>query len=302
MRRRSSLWVSGLVATALLATCKGTTEPSTTTSQAPFITAKRAWRPGERDSLIAQIESTHVWSAPFIGDISDLAPQIYGDTDSVVVIIRNAAVPISQWKWKGLMSEIQADTPPSFDSTWSVNAFDIRTIDQTQTPTDTILDVLGTMWSKVGAQTYHGFIMADRCHSSGGALRGQCMAGRFPYTKGKGYVPVNTASFSAASDTLGAGGGEYRQSDGSYWEANGGTFEIVNSIYPSASSTTVTSGPYTGGTSAAGTAFGQINNVTMPKVLPTAGTGFTVYLDFRSVAVPIVRLTCVFRAGTCHAS
>jgi hypothetical protein len=265
--------------------------PTSPTFMAEFITAKRAWRPGERDTLIAQIQRTHALVLPFVGDISDLAPQLFADTDSVVVIVRNPALLAS--RSDNRLWAVAADSGPAFDSTWTISGFDIRSIDQTQTPADTILDVVGTFWSKTGQDTYHGQMMADRCHSVGGAGRNTCMTARPPTTKSGGYVPVSTADFEANLDTLGAGGGQFRQSTREYWEANAGTFEIKSGTY-SSTANVVASGPYTGGTVYTGSVKGDLNTVKFPKVLPSAGPGFTVSLDFRTTAIPSVRITCVY--------
>jgi hypothetical protein len=291
MWQRSPLVVACLAGTALVSACREAAGPSAPAFVAEFITAKRAWLPGERDSTIAQIVRTRALVAPFVGDISDLAPQLFADTDSVVVIIRNPA--LLAIRWDGRMSAVAADSGPAFDSTWTITGFDIRSIDQSQSPVDTILDVVGTFWSKVGLDTYHGEMMADRCHNIGGDGRRTCMTSRPPTTKSGGYVTVNTASFSANLDTLGAGGGQFRQSTGEYWEANGGTFEIKSGTY-SNNPLVVASGPYTGGTMYSGSVKGDLNTVKMPKLLPSAGPGFTVSLDFRTTAIPSVRITCVF--------
>jgi hypothetical protein len=290
-RHRLSLRMACLAGTVLVATCKGSTEPSATTFVADFITVRRAWQPGERDSTIAWIQGSHSLVAPFVGDISDLAPQLFADTDSVVVIVRNPVLLAS--RSAGRLWAVAADTGPAFDSTWTITGFDIRSIDRSQTPGDTILDVVGAFWAKVGVETYHGQIIADRCHSMKGAQRDQCMTTRPATTKNGAYVRVNTGAFEANLDTLGAGGGQSRSSTSEYWEAAGGRFEIKSGSYQGVGRT-VTSGPYKGGLSLAGWVTGDLNKVAMPKVLPAAGPGFAISLDFRKTAIPSVQVTCLF--------
>jgi hypothetical protein len=271
--------------------CHDSTGPS---GQAPyeFITVRRAWRPGERDSLIARIIADSALSLPWAGNISSLAPQIYADTDSVVVIVRNPAYPAATAAVSGAAIE-QAPMPATWGGSWSVSVIDVRVID-TRAPADTFPDDVGIFWYNMNEPTWHGIAINDRCRDIGGAGRNTCMSSRPPTTKSGGYVTLDTDAFDAAADTIGAGGGELRSSTGYYWKATGGTFEVKSASY--GGSSTLTSGPFLGGTSATGTAYGDLNKVVMTQVTPqpSAPTSFTTSLDFRGSGVSATRLTCVF--------
>src|SRR5438105_998788 len=65
-----------------LAACGNNSSPE---APAPFITVKRHWQPGERAARIQSIIQNREFNFLYVGDISDLAPQIYADTDSVIV-------------------------------------------------------------------------------------------------------------------------------------------------------------------------------------------------------------------------
>src|SRR5260221_60092 len=82
---------AALILSALsVAACSDGIAPATE-APLPYITVRRHWHPGERDSTIARIQSTHALSLPYVGDVSDFAPALFADTDSVVVIIQNPA-------------------------------------------------------------------------------------------------------------------------------------------------------------------------------------------------------------------
>lgn len=283
-----SLGVAG--ALAILVACHESTSPQPE-APARYITAKRAWLPGERDALIAQIIRDRSFVFPYVGDVSDLAPAFFADPDSVVVIVPNPAytgsVAGAAFRAPGVA---ELTMPPAFDSTWIILGQDIRIIDTTQVPADTN-DWLGTFWAKKGEETWKGLVLAYRCTNRTGASLASCKTNRTATTSGS--ITVNTASFDASGAKSGAGGGERRFTTGEYWEGNSGTFLVSAAAYGTAS--TVTSGPYTGGTQASGSMQGRLNTIVMPRLLPTQdGSSITVDLDFRLTAIGAVRLTCLF--------
>jgi hypothetical protein len=260
---------------------------------AQFISARRAWRPGERDSLIQAVVANRSFLFPYVGDLSDYAPRIFADTDSVTVIVPNPLY-VTERRAGALGPTGSFDLfGARFAADWNIFGMDIREIDQTQSPTDTIIDWLATFWSNPAEDTWKGLVVAFRCGRVGGAALADCRASRSSTTPFGGNVGINTAEFNADEGKKGAGGGEFRQDSLQYWEANDGAFRVTAASYGADSE--VTSGPFTGGSIADGTMQGRMDSVVMPQLLPSAGPAIVVDFDFRFVPISAVRLTCVFR-------
>lgn len=269
MRRHR--WVV-LAAAALAGGCDGTS-PAPLGPQTEFITARRPWLPGERDAMIARIVRTRQLALPYVGDLSDNAVDLL-PLDSVTEIVAN---PL----W--VSSSVSAGYRPAFGLTglhvpgtgWTTVGLDIHTVNNNQ-GADTF-DWLGALWYNNADSTWKGIILA-----AGG---GTTLAA----------TTVNTTAFDAANAKSGAGGGEFRFSDGTTWLANGtGTpnqFSVGLSFF-FGTLTTVTTGPYLGGTSRTGLMSITINNVGLTRV---AGSG-TPTTQTASVSgfVGAVQLTCVF--------
>ncbi len=229
-----------------------------------FITARRAWLPGERAATIAAIQQYQSFGA-----LSDLAPLIYAATDSVTVVIRNPLYPASRTGGVSLA--------PAFDAAWNISGLFLHQVDITHPPqvaTDT-LDWLEVFWYDPSEPTWKGWTVADAPSGS------------------VSNVKLNTTSFDASGGISGAGGGEARSSTGQYWEANGGTMTGSGSY---GTPSTISSGQWTGGTAATGTMTGKLNKVNMPLVLPAPNKkldqSFT--FDFSKASIPAVQVICIF--------
>lgn len=234
---------------------------------AQFITMRRAWLPGERDSLIASVQRNHTLSGPYVGDLSPLAPQIFGATDSVTLVAPNPLYP----------SPPRSGIAPAaqFASGWSTIGLDLSIINQSSVPYDT-LSWLGLLWFNPSDSTWKGLTLAATAATT------------------VGLTTVNTPAFDASGATAGAGGGEAQQSTGTYWEARSGQIEITfNGIC--ITSTTITSGVYVGGNQRVCFFGGRLVNLTLPRLSgTTAPATQTINLDFRSSWILGVRITCVF--------
>ncbi len=269
MRRNGVVQFVLAACMAGLAACDDPAEPPVDEPSA-FISMKRAWLPGERQATIDAI----VAGGGF-GPYSDLAPVIYADPDSVVVIVANPDFSVRAAGQNLLVLE------PRFDASWNISGMDIRLIDDTQAPSDTT-DWTGVFWSNPTEATWNGFVFAATA------------------TNTFAPVAVSTTAFDASFGKSGAGGGENRQSTGAYWEANGPTSPAINTIQMNAvtftgTPTTVTSGPYSGGTQRNGTFQGRLKRVEMTRVLGTdLPATFEVDLDFRTTAIQGVELICQF--------
>jgi hypothetical protein len=270
-------------AMAAAASCGDSTSPPDVPH---FISVKRAWLPGERAARIASIIANREWVFPYVGDVSDMAPVVYADPDSVVVVVLDPQ-PSPRVVPTGLQ------LAPQFNAGWDISGMDIRIIDTTQVPADTS-DWLGVFWSNPAEQTQKGIVLADRCTGLTGAAKATCRTSRTVTTPGGANIAVNTASFDAALQKNGAGGGERRFTTLEYWEANSGNFRVTAATY--GGNSTVVTGPFTGGTQATGTMNGRMLNIGMPRLLPTVdGSSITVSFDFRMTAIGAMRLTCLFR-------
>ena len=267
-----------LVLLALVAACADPATPPDTVPQAEFITVRRAWRPGERDSTIARIRQTREFSFPYIGDISDDADRIYADTDSVTVMAPNPDFGVNGVNESSLLME------PRFATNWNITGVDVLEINSAANDT---LHWIGVFWSNPAEATWHGFAL-------GAAVR-TAATRTFPQTV------VNTNAFDASFGKTGAASGEVRTSTSpaTIWAGNGpGTFpnntlQISAANYGGAS--TVTTGPFLGGTAANGSMFGRMLTINMTRTQGTTNPStFSIGLDFRTTAIGAIRYVCVF--------
>lgn len=275
--RRNGGWLLLVGALGTAASCSDAAAPQEEDPPAQYVSVRRAWLPGERNSAIAQVVR-----GGGLGPFSSLAPIVFADPDSYTTIAPNPLYhPAAD-----LSFDVVGTRAPQFAASWLITGMDIRIVDNSQSPPDTT-DWLGAFWSNTSPpaappdeSTWKGFVYA---------------ASALPTIAS---TTVNTAAFDASGGKSGAGGGEARQSTGEYWEGNSGTIRITSGTYGAA--TPVASGPYTGGTTASGLMQGRMLNIGMPRVLPSPGTAITVDFSFQgapgSANPPInaVQLTCIF--------
>lgn len=260
-------WLCAVLLAAVLPACNDSaTEPD---PPSEYISARRAWRPGEREAMIALVESTGaLWG------FSDLARYAF-HPDSVTYFIRNPLYVAPRASARALLFHTM---PGTLDTTWTMVGYDLRMIDNSQSPPDTT-DWLQVFWYNNSEPTWKGYVV--------GASAGTTL----------GSTTVNTTAFDAAGGKSGAGAGEVRASITTYWQANGtatpNKYSISGSVFGATS--TVTSGPWTGGTVASGTMYGRLNGIGFTR---QTGTGlpatFTMDLDFRGTGVSASALTCIF--------
>ena len=261
MRSRHVLVVAAM---GLAAACADSTSPAPIVG-AHYLTLRRAWLPGERDSMIAFVVRTRALNV-LGNDISDLAPQLFA-ADSTTVV-----VPDPQYTTPSPAGLARA---PQFAAGWSAVGVDVFIRNTSVTPNDT-LSWLGVLWYNPADSTWKGLALAATLNTT------------LPLTT------INTASFNNSGDKTGAGAAEAQQSTGTYWEANGGQIQITQQIFCSGTNT-VTSGAFKGGTESICFFGGQLVNVTMPRLSgTTAPASQTFSLDFRNNLIFGARLTCVF--------
>ena len=262
----------------LVASCSDMTQPAPE-PPAQFIAVRRAWLPGERDSLIAHIIRDRLFVFPYVGDVSDLAPQFYADTDSVSTIVPNPA-------YTGAAPSIAGGGPmaapgAAAGTLWLASylhiGFKITTVNNNVSPPDTIFWHM-VLWEDTTNIANHGFTI------------GYSRASTFSLS------PINTTLFDNGFGKSGAASAEIHQGSGTFWAdvGTGGTFQITAQNYPGAFST-VTTGPYLGGLSRPGTQQGRVNNSKMTRQAGAENpNSFTVSVDYRVTGINSTELLCVF--------
>jgi hypothetical protein len=266
------------LAIVLVGACSDLTQP-VVEPPSQYIAVRRAWSPGERDSLVQYIVTHHTFVFPYVGDISDLAPQIYADTESTTVMVSNPAYTGAtvSMAYPGIAASPQAPSQALFSTTWNFVAAKITSVNNNVAPPDTVFWHMA-FWSDPLDASNHGFAI------------GFSRAATFNIT------PINTTTFDATFGKSGAAAGEVHLGTTTLWEDVGsaGNYQVTSQTYPGAFST-VTTGPYLGGQSRAGTQFGRVHNSSFTRIsgaeLPTT---FNVDFDYRTAGLPSTEILCVF--------
>lgn len=234
---------------------------------AQYTSVRRAWRPGERDSLLAFILRTGAW-----GMYSDLASIAVPKWDSVVDVVgppaRNARV-------RGAGPR----PAPQFESGWGTAGIDLRIV-YDSIPGGAIqedsIDWVMTFWWNPADSTWKGFIVRATANST------------------FNYANVNTVDFDASDGTRGVGGGESRLADTTDWRADDGRYRIsYNGGYGGLD--TVEAGPFTGGNVRTGQMGGRLDSIIMNRTggsSPPAVDTFT--YAFGGVRIYSQRVFCYY--------
>jgi hypothetical protein len=267
LRRLALATVLGGTA-ALGCGCGNTAEP-TDEEPAQYISVRRAWRPGERDSVAGYVVRTGAW-----GQYSELAATAVWAWDSTTDVILNP-------EWQPTAAPVPGlRLAARFAAGWGSAGIDVRIVFDSQPDVAGIqkdsLDWVITLWWNPADSTWKGYLLDATTDST--------------------FVErnVDTALLDASSGKDGAGGGESRAASGTYWEADDGTYRInENGNYGGLS--TITSGPFLGGNIQYGLMGGRLRRVRMPRISGTdAPTSQTVDYDFRSARIGSQRMFCYF--------
>lgn len=251
--------------------CEKTTEP-TDEEPAQYIAVRRAWRPGERDSVASYVVRTGAW-----GQYSELAPAAVLAWDSTSDVILNP-----EWQ-PAPAAAAGPQLAPQFQAGWGTAGVNVRIVFDS-IPGGTVqkdsLDWVITLWWNPADSTWKGYVVRATT------------AATFS------YQTLNTAAFDASGGKSGQGGGETRLASGTYWEADGGRYRITqNGNYGALS--TIASGPYQGGNIQYGLMNGRLRRITMPRItgadLPTSQT---VDYNFGSAPIGSQRMFCYFAPVT----
>ncbi len=173
---------------------------------------------------------------------------------------------------------------PQFATNWDITGIDVRMVNTTVLPVADTLHWIGVFWSNPAESTWKGFALVA--------------ANTNPATTTVPATTVNTTAFDASGGKSGAGVGEQRATATTTWLGNGGagvnTVQVTSAAWGGTS--TVTTGPFLGGTAAAGTMQGRMRTIDMTR---SSGAGapatFQVDLDFRVTAINGIRYVCIYK-------
>jgi hypothetical protein len=237
---------------------------------AQYIAVRRAWQPGERDSLRAYILRNNA-----LDEFSEVAAQSLDQEDSTTDVVPNPA-------WRGAAAlPAGVRLAPQFATGWGARGLDILVVFDSLPSTPSIerdsLDWIAVRWWNPADSTWKGWII------------NATTAGTFAT-----YVNVNTAAFNTSYAHTGVGAGELRLASGTYWEATSGRYRITsNGGYGAYSQ--LTGGPYLGGDYAVGTMLGRIRTVSMARQAGSDPPNPSI-VDFNFGFTPITswRIRCYF--------
>jgi len=247
---------------------------------AQFISVRRAWRPGERDSVVAFVLRTRVW-----GEWSDLAPLALAGWDSTSDIVPNplyhpaagAAGPSLAPQWSSGWSSLGMDIRIVFDSTPDVVGVEKDS-----------LDWVMTFWWNPSEAAWKGYVVKATTDTV------------WAQNPASGST-IDTITFDDTYGKSGLAGGEgrLRVDSATYWEAYSGKYWLTyNSGFGALQ--VISSGPYTGGNFQTGGSFGgRLLSVSMPREWGnTAPTTQSINWDFRTARINAQRIWCYFTPVT----
>jgi hypothetical protein len=236
-----------------------------------FITMRRAWLPGERDSVVARLSRD-------TGDALTFSPAVaefLATSDSATVLVANTGAAA------GPVGPRPAPMLGQGGQTWIMVGLQIRVV-YPITPGSATMDSLkwlGVSWYASPESTWTGRVVIA---TSATVVRQK--------------QSVNTADFDASYGTAGAGGGEARASTGQYWEANSGQINIRSNDCspPSCADQTFTSGPWQGGQWHGILVGGNLISIVAPCVLGCPAPPDTFSVGFTGTPVAGLAVDCVF--------
>lgn len=260
-RLRDACGLSLMLGLAVLAACESEANnpcpnlnvAANDSANTEFVVVRRPWNAGEREALIASIKSSGGLSLPYVGDISANADMLFdvqcaSDIVSRASLQAASASPIDQTSPFGPTYSLDALRVPGVG--WTSSGVDVHIVNNQQSG-DTF-DWLVLFWVNTTEPTWKGFIIGATANTT------------FPATA------VNTTNFDNNNAKIGSGGGEARAATSTVWNANGSgapnTFQVISSSVTGGSST-ITTGPFLGGTSAPFQMNQNTNNVGMTRVL-----------------------------------
>lgn len=220
--------------------------------QTEFIAVRRAWRPGERDSVVAAVIANRSFNVLYVGDLSDNADLMLSpDSTSDILVNPNYVSPMSASPFGPSFSVASSFGTRVPGGGWTSTGLDVNI----NGPGDDNY-WLGVFWSNDADDSRKGIILAATTVA----------ATTFPTTT------VNTTTYDAAFGLAGVAGAEINPTTApdTYWEnrGEGGTYRVISTAF-SGGFNTITTGAFLGGTLRYGTQNEVINNVIMTRRLGT---------------------------------
>ncbi len=282
--RRDASWIGygvsvDTIAVSIARSLEASLVDSVVARQLPaLVTERRAWLPGERDSLVARMERDSLDGFYVPAAVA----QLLARTDSATVIVPNPALsaPARQARLGRFANLGQAG------QTWIMVGYDLREV-YPITPGSTTLDSLnlvGVLWYASPESTWKGRILAA-------SVKGT-------YATQAVNTSTGPNSFDSTYETSGAGGGEARFSTGEYWEASSGQITIKSNrcVPTSCADASFTSGPWLGGVWHGIQVGGNLITIVAPCLLPSGCTSppDTFSVSFTGTPVAGLAITCIF--------
>jgi hypothetical protein len=249
--------------------CEGPREESE--ELADFYADSRAWRSGERDSLIDFIvDGRWLDGLPFVGNLSDLAPLIYQDPDSQVAFVPN---PDAQIPFNGPGDPLSRPVAPD----WRFFAVKLTYIDDRFSPADSFI-WHAIVWANPASYTQHGVAIVS--------------ARTDTFTVG----PFDLAAFAAVDGAQGTGAIEIHRNTGAEWQDDrfSGRFSVTGQVYPGQFDT-LPAGPIRGALVRAGRQYGRIQSARLRRSAGSESPRLLLMsLDWRVTGLPSVEVVCRF--------
>jgi hypothetical protein len=280
--QRDASWIGygvsvDTIAVALSGTTAATLLDSVVTRELPaFVTMQRAWLPGERDSMVAEMRRDSLDGFYVPAAVADLLAA----SDSVTVVVPNPALAAAgKAAPPGMIGVAKLGQA---GQSWIMVGYDLREVFPITPGSRTMdsLNLLGVLWYASPESTWKGRVVAATTKTT--------------YKK----TTVNTAAFDASYSKTGAGGGEARFGTGQYWEANKGQVNITrNSCSPTGcANSSFTSGPWLGGVWHGISVGGNLIQVVAPCLLPSGCTAKpdTFSVSFTNPRISGLAITCIF--------
>jgi hypothetical protein len=248
-------------------------DSAVTRQQPAFITVRRAWLPGERDSTVARLRRDSTDGVFFSSAVADLLAA----SDSITVLAPNSVLAPAGLPRLAHLGQA--------GQTWILVGLDLRELfpDSTGSATTDSINLVGVVWYASPESTWKGRVVAASVSPT------------------IGKTTVNTSAFDASNDQTGAGGGEARSSTGQYWEANAGQIDMTSSYCSptSCADASFTSGPWRGGLWHGLQMAGDLITVVAPCLLPAGCSAppDTFSVNFRtpkSAQITGLAVTCIF--------
>ena len=237
-----------------------------------YVGVRRAWRTGERDSVVAAVLANRSWDGiPYVGDLSDYADLILHPDSTTDVVLNPDYVPAPSLMGPSPLYDLRGVHVPGagFTST----GLDIKL--QNDNPGEPDYDWLGIFWDSDVNPEQKGIALASTANAT------------YPATS------VNTTLFDSLGTSPGAAEIDPTSLPITYWEnrGEGGTYRVQSSSFAGAP-TTVTTGPYLGGTMRTGSQRHVLNKVRMTR--RSGSTGPVLLTADINATITATELTCIF--------